>query len=276
MSDSLSEHLGLTQGFWVAHAPSKPYLTQDLLSVFGLQPLVASVARTDPITGEKINKMRKSYEGKLKALKLAGRNRAVKHEVETNDAGNPKEGRLLGLLELATWPEEEWHNTKMMGREVQKGISNATQAKLEKATHMLPGPVPKQGVWDELIGLERTKPDQASKKPESQKKQPGLEVAKSSKVKSNGVAGQSGSLQKLGHPSNLTVKANGLINGARVDSGTSSPIDRPRRTGKKRRYDDHSFDGYGDGFMDDDGGEGGYSSGEGSRKSTTSKRRKKV
>lgn len=248
-----------------------------MLSVFGLQSLVASVARTDPITGEKINKMRKSYEGKLKALKLAGRNRAVKHELEINDAGNPKEGRLLGLLELATWPEEEWHNTKVMGREVQKGISNATQAKLETATHMLPGPVPKQGVWDELIGLERTKPDQASKKTENPKKQVGLDAARSSKAKPNGVAGQSGSLQKLGHPSNLTtVKANVLINGVRAESGTSSPIDRPRRTGKKRRYDDHSFDGYGDGFMDDDGGEGGYSSGEGSRKSTTSKRRKKV
>lgn len=276
MSDSPSKHVGLTQGCWVDHSPLEPYLTQDLLSVFGLQSLVASVARTDPITGEKINKMRKSYEGKLKALKLAGRNRAVKHEVKKNDVGNPKDGRLLGLLELATWPEEEWHNTNVMGREIQKGISNATQAKLEKATHMLPGSVPQQVVWDELIGLERTKPDQAPNKPENTKKQACLDAARSSKVKSNGLAGQSGSLAKLGHPSNLAVKSNGLINGSRIDSGTASPIDRPRRTGKKRRYDDHSFDGYGDGFMDDDGGEGGYSSGEGSRKSTTSKRRKKV
>ncbi|KAL9033478.1 MAG: hypothetical protein Q9214_007498, partial [Letrouitia sp. 1 TL-2023] len=50
------------------------------MSLFNLQSLASSVARTDPVTGEKINKMRKSYEGKVKALGLAGRNRAVKHQ----------------------------------------------------------------------------------------------------------------------------------------------------------------------------------------------------
>lgn len=235
--------VALTQGFWVAHVPSKPHLTQDLLAVFGLQPLAASVARNDPVTGAKINKMRKSYEGKVKTFQLAGRNRAVKHEA----------GKSVGLVELATWPEEEWHNQKVLGKEVHKGFSSAALVKLEKAMHMQPGPLPNNNEWEDYLGHEKAKPiapttEQTSKKP--------------------------------AHVEN-TTKANGLTNGARVDGGkgSSSELIRPKRTGRKRRYDEHSFEGYGEGYVDDDGDTmigGGYSSGEGSRKSTTSKKRKKV
>ncbi len=276
----------LTRGFWVAPVPSNPHLTQDLLSVFGLQTLVASVARTDPNTGLKINKMRKSYEGKVKAFQLPGRNRAVKHEVATDESGKPKDGRFLGLLELATWPEEEWQTTKVMGKELHKGLSSAALAKLEKAMHMVPGPIPNKNEWDDLLGFEKAKPDQSSKKPahlENSKRQIPLETIKksihpdSSGSKANGPTGNPNVLKKPGHPANpnSTIRVNGLTNGTHVDGGTASPSDRPKRSGKKRRYDDLSFDGYGDGFMDDDVGDG-YTSGEGSRKSTTSKRRKKV
>ena len=223
--------------------PSKPHLTQDLLSLFGLQPLAASVARNDPVTGAKINKMRKSYEGKVKTFQLAGKNRAVKHEA----------GKLLGLVELATWPEEEWHNQKVLGKEVHKGLSSATLAKLEQAMQMQAGPLPNNHEWEDLLGYDKAKPntataDQTSKKP--------------AHVENN-------------------AKVNGLTNGARVDGGkgSSSELVRPKRTGRKRRYDEHSFEGYGEGYVDDDGDPtvaGGYSSGEGSRKSTTSKKRKKV
>ena len=65
-------------------------LMQNLISLFGVQPLAATVARTDPVTGEKNNKMRKSYGGQLKMLGLAGRNRSVEHE----------EGKLMGLREM--------------------------------------------------------------------------------------------------------------------------------------------------------------------------------
>lgn len=235
--------VALTQGFWVAYLPSKPHLTQDLLSLFGLQPLAASVARNDPVTGAKINKMRKSYEGKVKTFQLAGRNRAVKHEA----------GKSPGLVELATWPEEEWHNQKVLGKDAHKGLSSATLAKLEQAMQMQAGPLPNNNEWEDLLGHEKAKPIAAA--PDSTSK-------------------------KSVHVEN-TAKVNGLTNGARVDGGKSlsSELIRPKRTGRKRRYDEHSFEGYGEGYVDDDGdivNGGGYSSGEGSRKSNTPKKRKKV
>lgn len=193
--------------------------------------------------GEKINKMRKSYEGKVKNFQLAGRNRAVKHEP----------GKLIGLSELVTWPEEEWQNQKVMGKEVQNGLPSATLAKLEKAMQMLPGPVPNSNEWEDLLGHEKTKPNGTAIEPGTKK---------STLIEAS------------------TTKTNGLTNGVRVEnSKATSEIPRPKRSGKKRRYDEHSFEGYGEGFVDDDGDiliGGGYSSGEGSRKSGTSKKRRKV
>lgn len=187
--------------------------------------------------------MRKSYEGKVKNFQLAGRNRAVKHEP----------GKLIGLSELMTWPEEEWQNQKVIGKEVQNGLSSETLAKLEKAMQMQPGPVPNSSDWEDLLGHEKAKPvgaviEQNHKKPTS------VEA--------------------------LATKTNGLTNGVRANNTkVTSDIPRPKRSGKKRRYDEHSFEGYGEGFVDDDGDVligGGYSSGEGSRKSGTSKKRRKV
>lgn len=187
--------------------------------------------------------MRKSYEGKVKTFQLAGRNRAVKHEA----------GKSLGLVELATWPEEEWHNQKVMGKDVHKGLSSAALAKLEQAMQMEAGPLSNNNEWEDLLGHEKAKPIAAT---------PDLTSKKPSHVDN-------------------TAKVNGITNGARFDGGkgSSSELVRPKRTGRKRRYDEHSFEGYGEGYVDDDGDNilgGGYSSGEGSRKSTTSKKRKKV
>lgn len=48
---------------------------------------------------------------------------------------------------------------------------------------------------------------------------------------------------------------------------------RPKRAIKKRGYDEASFEGYGEGFVDDEMGDGGYSTGDGE---DGRKRRKKV
>jgi len=62
-----------------------------------------------------------------------------------------------------------------------------------------------------------------------------------------------------------------------VSSASVSPAvlnDRSQRTRrKKRRYDDNSFEGYGDGYEDDEGEEGGGGGGEGERRK---KKKKKV
>ena len=217
----------------VASIPQRSPLTQNLLSMFGLHPLAATVARTDPVTGEKINKMRKSYEGQLKTLGLSGRNRAVKHE----------EGKGMGLKELSMWPEEEWRNQKVGGKDVQKGLTQNMLAKLDKAMQMQPGPIPNNNEWEDLLGHEKPKP--AEQNPKASK------------------------------PQNVTtVRTNVQVNGTTANAEAV----RPKRTGRKRRYDEHSFEGYGEGFLDDDVDAGGYTSGEthASRKSGSSKKRKKV
>lgn len=57
---------------------SRPHGSQNLFRLYGLERLAKSVARTDPVTGEKINKLRKSYEGHIKTLQIAGKPKAVK------------------------------------------------------------------------------------------------------------------------------------------------------------------------------------------------------
>ena len=58
--------------------PSRPHGSQNLFRLYGLERLAKSVARVDPVTGEKINKLRKSYEGHIKTLQIAGKPKAVK------------------------------------------------------------------------------------------------------------------------------------------------------------------------------------------------------
>ncbi|KAL1604425.1 hypothetical protein SLS59_003617 [Nothophoma quercina] len=57
---------------------SRPHGSQNLFRLYGLERLAKSVARVNPVTGEKINKLRKSYEGHIKTLQIAGKPKAVK------------------------------------------------------------------------------------------------------------------------------------------------------------------------------------------------------
>ncbi|KAL8838057.1 MAG: hypothetical protein Q9170_002293 [Blastenia crenularia] len=211
------QYLKLTQVLWIARKPARtPYLQQDLLSLFGLKPLVDTVARTDANTGEKINKMRKSYEGKVKTFGLAGRNRHVKQS----------EQRSMGLLETTQWPAEEWHNQKVHGRDVRDGLPQATLLKLQDAMSMRRGEVPNtpDHDWDDLLGNEKTKP-------------PGS------------VQVESGKLIRQGSAARMNGQPNGIRR--RSEKMSITEANRPKRTGKRRRYDDHSFEGYGEGYDDD-------------------------
>ena len=193
------------------------------------------------MTGEKINKMRKSYEGKVKTFGLAARNKAAKCEAEKST-----------LLSMVQMPDEEWNLRNLEGKEIQKGLSTGTLAKLEKAMQMQPGPLPDNSKWEEVLGIDKPKPVP-----------PGVDP----KVKT----------------SILTASTNGLVNGNRPHTIntqiTSSEVARPKRTAKKRRYDDSSFEGYAEGFLDDEADNvdpGGYSSGDGASKGNASKKRKLV
>jgi len=212
------------------HEISRPHPSQHLLSLYGLSPLVSTVARTDPKTGEKINKLRKSYEGKIKEFGLAGRNKPVKIE-----DGKP------GLRSLMFWPDDEWHNQKVHGKSI--GVTPDMTSKLQSAMKMEPGPVPNNDMWEENLGHEKPRPIPA---PEVAKKQ--------------GTA-----------PPVQQRQQNGASTA--VASAAAAEVARPKRTGKKRSYNDSSFVGYGEGFVDDEG-DLDYSNSEDGRRASGKKRKK--
>lgn len=188
---------------------------QDLLSLYSLQPLAATVARNDPVTGEK-RKLRKTYKGKIQAFGLAGRNQEVKHP----------EGEPGGLVEMTHFPDDVWDAQRVYGKEIGKGLSEALLSKLDQAMKMEPGPLP--GFDASVLGLDA--PRQPPAPPEQKKPaQPPTNAAR---------------------PPNRPQAANPRLKDKATSSQGEPP--RPKRAGKKRRYDDKSFEGYGEGYVDDD------------------------
>lgn len=214
-----------------AHIATGPDLGLDVISLYGLGPVAKSVARMDPVTGEKINRLRKSYEGKLKGLGLAGRNKPVKHDPSTPG----------GLRHLTMWPDEEWQNQKVHGKDIKVADMDSTLHKLQmNAMKMEPGPVPNNDYWEDVLGHE--KPSKSAGAPETGKKGAAPPTAARSASQSNG-----------------------------TPAPAEAERSRPSR-GRKRHYDDNSFVGYGEGFADDDDEVAFYSNTEGVGK----KKRKKV
>ncbi|KAL1988295.1 hypothetical protein VTN96DRAFT_270 [Rasamsonia emersonii] len=202
---------------------SGPDPSLDLVSLYGLAPIGKSVMRADPVTGEKINRLRKSYEGKLKGLGLSGRNKPVKHE-----PGTPG-----GLRQLTMWPEEEWQNQKVIGKEIKVADVDSALHKLQmRAMKMEPGTVPNHEYWEDVLGHEKP-----SKHADAGKKAAATPAAPRQPVQANGT--------------------------------TPAAAAEPERTrpsrGKKRHYDDNSFVGYGEGYADDDD-EGAFYSSEDKKK----------
>lgn len=202
----------------------------DLVSLYGLGSVAHSVARIDPVTGEKINRLRKSYEGKLKGLGLAGRNKSIKQEI----------GQPGSLRHLTLWPEEEWQNQKVHGKPIKVAdMDSALQALQAKAMQMEPGPVRNNDFWEDVLGHE--KPAKHAPPGETGKK--------------------------------VTPAAGGARLSGQSYAAQAQEAERPRASrGRKRHYDDNSFAGYGEGYVDDDDDPGFYSNGEGTGK----KKRKKV
>ena len=151
----------------------------------------------------------------------------------------------MSLLEMAQWPEVEWQNQKVASKEVSKGLSASALSALDKAVKLEPGPVPRNEEWENILGHEKVKHGG----PPSPR--PGHKIA-----------------DAMG--SKKPARTNGFVNGAGQEQGDGI---RARRSGKRRRYDDESFEGYGEGFVDDDREDaGGYSSDERASK----KKRRKV
>ncbi|KAL4787217.1 hypothetical protein BJX76DRAFT_345712 [Aspergillus varians] len=213
-----------------SHIATGPDPSVDLISLYGLGPVAKSVARNDPITGEKINRLRKSYEGKLKGLGLSGRNKPVKHDPAT----------LGGLRQMTMWPEEEWQNQKVFGKEIKVAEMESALYNLQmKAMKMEPGTVPKNDYWEDVLGHDKPTKNTT-----------------------------------IGEASKKTTAPPNVVRSITQPNGTPQSVEsernRPSR-GRKRHYDENSFVGYGEGFADDDDESAFYSSGEGGGK----KKRKK-
>ncbi|KAJ5168213.1 uncharacterized protein N7482_003807 [Penicillium canariense] len=198
----------------------------DLISLYGLGSVAQSVARIDPVTGEKINRLRKSYEGKAKALGLAGKNKPVKQEVAA-----PGSLRYLSL-----WPEEEWQNQKVFGKPIKIADMDSALLSLQtSAMQLQPGSVPNNDFWEDVLGHEKPA------------KTPG----------SGDIAKKAGPTPSGRSPMQADMPL--AASQEPAERGRSS-------RGRKRHYDDNSFVGYGEGYADDDDDTGFYSNGEGSGK----------
>jgi hypothetical protein len=151
--------------------------------------------------------------------------------------------REFGLLYLMKLPQDVWDSTQVRGRDIRDGFSNEVRQKMLKAMTMSRGVVPRT-LWDSSV-LGDMAPGKADK--------------------------LSGSARPTAPNTPLPTAAGGVPGGIpRPKVGTPQfAQDRAKRNIKKRSYGDSSFEGYGEGFPDDDAG---YSTGEGEGQ----KRRKKV
>ena len=184
-------------------------------------PLLRTVARTDPVTGEKINKLRKSYEGQIKAFGFSGRNKTIKRDRLEIEASKLRQSIGSGLKDIPEDPneapgplqtDEEWNATHA---QVKVAVTSDFRAKLKKAMELQPGRVRNVEHWDDVLGHD--KPRTVAPMPVQQ-----------------------------APPSGPQRIPNGV---SRPQSYGVAEIKRQTR-GKKRSYGDDSFIGYGDGYSD--------------------------
>jgi hypothetical protein len=147
------------------------------------------------------------------------------------------------LWAMMTQPEEIWDSQYgQAAKEIGMGLSDQATASLGKAVTMARVKSLPPGVWDEsILGTHSNKSNDAQR------------------------LAQNGSRTPVQLAQNPTVQR----------SSKGEPP-RPKRNIKKRTYGDHSYEGYGEGFVDDDLQDAGYSTGDGDDRNGGRKRVKKV
>lgn len=195
--------------------------------MYNLTAIQSSVARKDPLTGAKINKLRKSYEGKVKDLGLEGRNKASQNKLELENLLDPEWDLIVPDDGRSWWDAHQGEKVEFSerGAEGMLGL-------LDSALSLKPGKLPKaeDATWKNLLGLD----DSTLAKTSSTATVPAKTPASQFLAK----ASPAGAVQR---------------------SAPASPrgTGRPERSGKKRRYDDASWEGYDeDGYSTGDGGGG--------------------
>jgi hypothetical protein len=175
--------------------------------MYNLRDIQASVRRYHPVTGEKINRLRKSYEGKLKDLGLPGKNKVTDNEKELQGLVDPN-WDLPVQNGITLW--EDRNPTA----DTEGPVKNDMLANLDAALSFKPGRLPKADheQWKALLAFDDNKAKSA---------------APSKTAASNFLKSTTDPLARKSAPA----------------SPRNVP-GRPERTSKKRRYDDTSFEGY--------------------------------
>ena len=176
--------------------------------------------------GEK-NVIRKTYKNYIsKVFKLSGAFDADKKDIEAPDS----------LWSMMAQPDEEWDSQYgQVQKELKTGLPDQTVASLGKAFTMA-RLKSMGGAWDEsVLGTfsNRAKEDAAK------------------------------SLAQNGGRTPVQILQ---AHNPAIQRASKGEIPRPKRNIKKRSYGDASFDGYGEGYVDDDTHDGGYSTAEGDDK----------
>ncbi|KAK5108386.1 hypothetical protein LTR62_008342 [Meristemomyces frigidus] len=236
-------------------APARPHLSTNLISLYNLANLQASVARRDA-AGNKINKLRKSYEGKVKALGLEGRSKASVGDNALAGLVDPEwntdvgDGTTYWDHHVDIWPlHHEGTQKDVLGKLVGEKALDLRVGQMGRAEHEK---------WKAILGLD-----------EAGKLTPALPA-----TKFPASAGMTNGLNGPYAVSNPALAKTAAIQGLRASAPNSPAAQlnglRPDRSGKKRRYDESSYTGYHEGFDDD-----GYDTGDGgSRRGSASKRQK--
>ncbi|KAM3082208.1 hypothetical protein ACMFMG_004657 [Clarireedia jacksonii] len=219
------------------HPPLNTNVSQDLFDRFGLNEIAASVARLLP-DGKK-NVIRKTYKGYIKSLGISGQFDAVRQEWE-------EDGSLFSLVNPngPNPTKEIWEANHVRGQEIDKGLSETVRSSLGRAMTMARGPIPKERWNSSVLGELGAANVDPSKQAAAKAKAPMMQGS-TSIPKANKVATAAG----------------------------AADIARPKRSIKKRTYGDASYEGYGEGYIDDDAG---YSTGDGDDRAGGRKRPKKT
>ncbi|RMX96566.1 hypothetical protein D0868_11110 [Hortaea werneckii] len=278
---------------------SQPHPNTNLLTLFNLTRLHSTIARKDA-AGNKINKLRKSYEGKVKALGLQGSSRPVKGNAALQGLVDPAwdlevgpEGETLwdaqrgggggGMMDVGGEKDDEGGDGGGGGvkrrnvLENEKGLSGLmTDFERIVAEGLRPGrlPAPEHKRWEAVLGLNDSN---AAANSGAGGKGAAAGLARSRGAAGAGDDGSAAAAGRNGNPHSSLLSrtsaaaAAGSGAGGMRASAPASPAaaaaggsSRPERTGKKRRYDDASFDGYAQTFASSSaaaGGGGGGSAG---------------
>jgi hypothetical protein len=171
--------------------------------------------------------------------KMKELNVAGKFEAVVSDPTAP-----TSLRALAEMPDDYYQSTFRTGQEIERSLSQMVLSKLPAALSMARGQIPKTS-WDSSVLGELDIPETKN-----------AAVSVASKLSAPGMQRTSSHLSATGK------------------SGKAD-APRPKRNVKKRGYEESSFEGYGEGYVDDEA-DGGYTSGEGDERGVSQKRRKKV